>query len=305
MDNINNTDGADSSIATSDSSVARKPVLKYISYAGLLLAGVVVGLLTATALSGGSLMVKEAVVVVEEETAVAELDATPATDEVLITTQGSSKVSQESDVAIINGTITGFGLTSQEALDSVNYAYTALNSYLTTKGLSEAVVANVSVTPEYEETGQDSMEAEVAVEEVSPEGEVTESPVVPVNPEPYGYTARQSFSVKSPQEGASSLLKEIVAIAPSIEINYISQEVSNLEDLTSKALELAVQDAENKANQYATMLGIEIVNVRAINERNTQGAPVVAYSEAAREDYKPVDVDLFYTVEIIFVGRPI
>lgn len=283
-----------------------KKFLSYLGYFGLVLAGIATGLVVASVLSGGSVL-NPSSEIVEETTVVETLPLDDSgSKEVLITTQGSSRVSQEADVIVINGTITAFGLTSKEALDQADTAYTLLNSYLAEEGLNPAATVNISVIPEYDENKRETIKEEIEVTEFTPELVDSEDLVSneTAASAPYGYTARQSFTINSEQKETGSLLRSIASISPFIEINYISQELSSPEDLTKKALELAVKDSESKANQYAKMLGLEIITVRAITERNSQSSPIVAYSEAAGGEFKPVDVDVLYNVEIIFVGKP-
>ena len=298
--------------------------LASLTYVSLLILGVVLGLLGAIFLSGENFFERKS-----NEIYVNDTINYPATEpsgsgergEVLLTMQGASVVLQEADTVVISGSITSTGKFAANALWKADSAIALVQAYLENKHQTEVRIININVTPLTEDTsvfkkdtaepavsivpseeidiitGEPNVSAEDSADsESSAEGSSTED-------NPYGYSARQDFSIEIPQEKAQAVVNELLEVSSLVEVNYISQKVTETDGLQSEALESATRDAENKALKYAEMLNMEIVGVRSVKEAPYSNGITAAAREVSSDTYSPSMIEISYNVEIVFIAK--
>lgn len=188
-----------------------------------------------------------------------------------VSVSGSGTVSAPPDEVVLRLGVETMAETASEALSQNSEQMEAVIAALTEAGVPQENVQTqtVQLRPRYETPQRETGPAE--------ERELV------------GYVASNIVEARtSDLEAVGRLLDEAVQ-AGANRVEGIRFEVSDPGELLDQAREAAWQDAENKAQQLATLAGVELGEVLSINESTTAPRPVGLGGAVEREAAVPIE----------------
>jgi hypothetical protein len=188
-----------------------------------------------------------------------------------VSVSGSGTVSAPPDEVVLRLGVETMAETASEALSQNSEQMEAVIAALTEAGEPQENVQTqtVQLRPRYETPQRETGPAE--------ERELV------------GYVASNIVEARtSDLEAVGRLLDEAVQ-AGANRVEGIRFEVSDPGELLDQAREAAWQDAENKAQQLATLAGVELGEVLSINESTTAPRPVGLGGAVEREAAVPIE----------------
>jgi len=176
---------------------------------------------------------------------------------------GEGKVLAKPDVAVVQLAIVTEADTSKIAQDENSEKSNRVISFLKNQGIEDKDIKTTSynIYPQY----------------TYPRfGE-------PVEPEITGYQVNQTVQVKIRDLGKVSGILDGVVGAGVNQVNSLSFEIDDPEELKNQAREMAIEDAKNKADGLKDQLGIKLGRIVNFSE-NTGGWPIPIYERALDSD---------------------
>jgi len=196
---------------------------------------------------------------------------TPDEERRTVSVSGSGTVSAAPDEVVLRLGVETMAETASEALSGNSEQMEAVIAAVTEAGVPEENVQTqtVQLRPRYETPQRET-------------GPAQERELI-------GYVASNIVEARtSDLEGVGRLLDEAVQ-AGANRIEGLRFEVSDPGSLLDQAREAAWQDAESKAQQLATLAGVELGEVLSINESTTAPRPVGLGGAVEREAAVPIE----------------
>jgi uncharacterized protein YggE len=196
---------------------------------------------------------------------------TPGEEQRTISVSGSGTVSAAPDEVVLRLGVETMAETASEALSENSEQMEAVIAALTEAGVPAENVQTqtVQLRPQYETPPRETGPAQ--------------------EPELIGYVASNIVEARSSDLDAVGQLLDQAVQAGANRIEGLRFEVSEPGELLEQAREAAWQDAEEKAQQLATLAGAELGNVLSINESTTAPRPVGLGGAVERAAAVPIE----------------